>query len=85
MSTTDAIAEIIRAAVAEGVREALNVQAATNRRLLSIEQAAEYLNLSERQIQAMVAAKELPVVAGGRRRMIDIQDLEVWIARNKTT
>jgi excisionase family DNA binding protein len=82
---TDAFAEIVKTAVADGVREALNVQAATNRRLLTVEQAAEYLALSKRVIWEMIASHEFPVVAHGRRKMVDIQDLDVWIARNKTT
>jgi len=83
VSATDTFAEIIRVAAAAGVREALNVQDATNRRLLTVEQAAEYLALSKREIWNMIAGHELPVVAHGRRKMIDIQDLNSWIDRNK--
>lgn len=84
MSTTDAFAEIIKSAVADGVRQALNIHDATNRRLLSVEQSAEYLNLSKREIWDMIAQHELPVVARGRRKMVDIQDLDGWIQRNKS-
>jgi excisionase family DNA binding protein len=82
VSTTDAFAEIIKSAVADGVRQALNIHDATNRRLLSVEQSAEYLNLSKREIWDMIAQHELPVVARGRRKMVDIQDLDGWIQRN---
>ena len=84
INVTDTIGDAVRAAVLEAVREALHVNPVTNRRLLTIEQAAEYLALSERQIWTMIAAKELPVVAGGRRKMIDIQDLDTWIQNNKS-
>lgn len=84
MAATDAFAAIIRAAVAEGIREALNLHEFTGRRLLSIAQTAEYLNLGEREIAVMLAANELPAVSRGRRKMIDIQDLDVWIRSNKT-
>jgi excisionase family DNA binding protein len=83
VTPTDSFAAIIRTAVADGVREALNVHEATNRRLLTIEEAAEYLALSKREIWTMISAREFPVVARGRRKMVDIQDLEEWIQRNK--
>lgn len=84
MTLFDQFAELLKTIIGESVREALNIQPATNRRLLTIEQAAEYLALSERQIWTMISASELPVVSGGRRKMIDIQDLDQWIRRNKT-
>jgi len=82
-NVTDAIAEVIQRAVAAGVREAMNVHDATNRRLFTIEQAAEYLALSKREIWSMIAAEDLPVVARGRRRMLDIRDLDSWIEISK--
>jgi excisionase family DNA binding protein len=82
-NVTDAIAEVIRTAVAAGVREAMQVHDPTNRRLLTVEQTAEYLALSKRVIWEMLAAHELPVVARGRRKMVDIRDLDAWIETNK--
>ncbi len=85
MSLFDQFAELLRSIVGDAVREALHVNPATNRRLLTVDQAAEYLALSERQIWTMIERHELPVVASGRRKMVDLQDLDEWIRRNKVT
>ena len=83
MSATDALAEIIERAVEAGVRRALNVNDATNRRLLSIEEAAIYLSLCKREVYNMIASGDLFFVSQGRRKMIDIRDLDIWIDTNK--
>jgi excisionase family DNA binding protein len=80
---TDAISEVIERAVEAGVRKALNVSDATNRRLLSIVEGSVYLSLSKRELYNMIAAGELRAVAHGRRRMLDIRDLDEWITLNK--
>jgi len=79
----DVFSETIRAAVVDGVREAMNVDEATNRRLLSAEEAATYLNLSRREIYNMVANKDLRAVKHGKRTMFDIRDLNEWIEAHK--
>jgi excisionase family DNA binding protein len=83
-TVTDAFQHVIEQAVESAVRKALNVSEATNRRLLSIEEGAVYLSLSKREVYNMIATGDLPAVTHGRRKMIDIQDLNQWIARNKT-
>ena len=80
---TDAFQHIIEQAVESGVRKALNLSEATNRRLLTITEAAIYLALSKREVYNMIATGELPAVTHGRRKMLDIRDLEEWIRRNK--
>lgn len=81
--TKDAITTAIESAVECAVKRALNVSDATNRRLLTVEQAAEYLSLSTREIYNMFANRELLRVRRGKRIMIDIRDLDLWIERNK--
>lgn len=83
MSAGDAFAELVMAAASAGVREALNVSEATNRRLLTVGEAATYLALSEREIYAKIARGDLPPVRSGRATRLDIQDLDNWIVRNK--
>jgi excisionase family DNA binding protein len=83
-NTTDAFQQVIEQAVEAAVRRALNINDATNRRLLSIEECAVYLSLSKREIYNMIATRELLAVAHGRRKMLDIRDLDAWIALNKT-
>jgi excisionase family DNA binding protein len=83
MSATDAFQQVIADAVESGVRKALNVSEATNRRLLSAEEAAVYLSLSKRELYNMIANHQLAAVKHGRRKMLDIRDLDEWIERNK--
>jgi excisionase family DNA binding protein len=82
-TSTDLFQQLIEQAVEAAVRKALNVSDATNRRLLSIEEAAVYLSLSKREIYNMIANHDLPAVTHGRRKMLDIEDLAQWIKRNK--
>jgi excisionase family DNA binding protein len=82
-STTDVFESLIERAVEAGVRKALNVNEATNRRLFSIEEATVYLALSRREIYNMIASDELPAVKHGRRTLLDIQNLNEWIEQAK--
>ncbi len=82
-NVSNAFEEVIARAVDAGVRKALDLSEATNRRLFSIEDSAMYLSLSRREVYNMIAARELPVVPRGRKKMIDVQDLNYWIERNK--
>ena len=79
----DAFQLVIEQAVEAGVRKALNVSQVTNRRLLSITEGATYLALSKREVYKMIGTGSLPAVSHGRRKMLDIRDLDEWIARNK--
>lgn len=54
-------------------------------RLLSVEQAAQYLGRTKASIQHMIAAGALPVVRPDRRVFLDIRDLDEWILINKRT
>ena len=56
---TDAFQHIIEQAVESGVRKALNLSEATNRRLLTITEGATYLALSKREIYNMIATGDL--------------------------
>ncbi len=81
-SATDAFQEVIERAVEAGVRKALNVSEATNRRLFSAEEAAD-LSLSKREVYNMISLRQIRAIEHGRRRMIDLRDLDEWIDRNK--
>jgi excisionase family DNA binding protein len=83
MTAGDAFAEVIERAVEAGVRKALNMSKATNRRLFSTEESAVYLGLSRRELYNMIANKELKAVRRGRRTILDLRDLDEWIERHK--
>ena len=52
-------------------------------RLVTLKEAAAYLSLSLSTIKNMLVSSELRVVSRGGRRMIDVQDLDLWIERHK--
>lgn len=55
------------------------------KRLLTVEQAAEYLSCSEANLYALIEAGDLPYVRVGRRKgyRIDRQDLDAFIESRK--
>ena len=52
-------------------------------RLLTIPQAAAYLNTTKWAIKAMIWNRELPIVPLGKRYMLDTSDLDGVVARRK--
>ncbi len=83
MSGRDGFESMVVNAVEMAVRKALNTPEVATRRLLTIEETAIYLSLSERQIHNMISARILPVVRQGRRVMLDVRDVDTWIEKNK--
>jgi excisionase family DNA binding protein len=79
----DPLSEMIRAACEDAVKTALNINDVSPRRLLSVEETATYLCLSEREIYNMLSTKQLAGVRHGKRLMVDIRDLEKWVERHK--
>jgi excisionase family DNA binding protein len=55
----------------------------SQKRLLSVEEAAAYLGRTKEAIQHMIAAGKLSTVKGGRRVFLDVRDLDQWIERSK--
>ena len=58
-----------------------------NPRLLPLRDAAQWLGLTVWSLRERIWAGDIPVVKfpGGRKQFIDVQDLEEFIQRNKTT
>ena len=52
--------------------------------LLTVRQAAEALQISERKLWSMTASGEIPRVRIGRSVRYDPTDLQAWIERQKT-
>jgi excisionase family DNA binding protein len=79
----DPLSQMIRAACEDAVRAALNIGDISPRRLLSVEETATYLCLSEREIYNMLSTKQLAGLRHGKRLMVDIRDLERWVEGHK--
>lgn len=83
MANPDPLSMMIKAACQAAIKEALNISDIAPRRLMTAQEAATYLALSEREIYNMISNKELVGIRHGRRLMIDIRDLETWISLHK--
>ncbi|MGA8595085.1 MAG: helix-turn-helix domain-containing protein [Bryobacteraceae bacterium] len=79
----DSLSQMIEAACETAIKRAMKISDVAPRRLLSVQEAAVYLALSEREVYNMIANKELTGVRRGRRIMIDLRDIERWIECNK--
>ncbi len=53
-------------------------------RLYTIRDAAVYLGRSEWVVAEMVRTGKLPYVPDGKRKYVDIHDLDEYVAKNKT-
>lgn len=55
-----------------------------NKRLYSIKEASIYLGRSVWAVREMIWAGKMPYVKDGRRVLLDIRDMEVWVEQNKS-
>jgi excisionase family DNA binding protein len=53
------------------------------KRLFSVEEAAVYLGRTMWALREMLWAGKLPYVKDGRRVLVDIHDMDIWIDENK--
>ena len=81
MGATDAFGLVIREAVREVFRE--HTGESEKQRLYSVQQAAEYIDASKREVYNLIARGDLPRIQHGRRTKIDKRDLDAWIDRKK--
>jgi len=52
------------------------------RRLLNVEEVAEYTGLSIHTLYAMVSQRRIPYVKAGRLTKFDVRLLDAWIEKN---
>ncbi|WP_420265379.1 helix-turn-helix domain-containing protein [Candidatus Magnetominusculus dajiuhuensis] len=55
------------------------------KRLYSIREASEYLGRTVWSIREMIWAGKIACIRDGRRILLDVNDMDLWIERNKTT
>ena len=60
-----------------------NKKTGLKKRLISIREAGEYLSRSPWTVAEMVRCGKLPYVRDGKRKLLDMQDLDDWIDGNK--
>jgi excisionase family DNA binding protein len=53
------------------------------KRLYSIKEAAFYLGRTVCAVREMLWAGKLPYIKDGRRILLDIQDMNAWVEKNK--
>jgi excisionase family DNA binding protein len=54
-----------------------------HKRLYSMKEAADYLGRSPWTVAEMVRTGKLPYISDGKRKFLDIQDINHWIETNK--
>jgi excisionase family DNA binding protein len=54
------------------------------KRLYSIAEAAVYLGRTARAVREMLWGGKMPYIKDGKRILVDIRDMDIWIDRSKT-
>jgi excisionase family DNA binding protein len=54
------------------------------KRLYSIQEASVYLGRTVCALREMIWAGKLPYIRDGRRILLDIHDMNLWVEKNKT-
>jgi hypothetical protein len=54
-----------------------------DRRLLTVEQAADYIGRTVPAVRALIVAQAFPSVQTDRRVVLDVRDLDTWINQHK--
>jgi excisionase family DNA binding protein len=67
------------------VKKAQGIYNPLPKRLYSLPEAAHYLGRTLWSIRELVWAGKLPIVRDGKRIFVDINDLNAYIEKNKTT
>jgi excisionase family DNA binding protein len=82
-NTEPSLGELVREAMREALRERLNVRNFELPRLLSVQQAAERLKCTDREIYTMISSRKLASVRHGSRYKIDMRDADEWAERSR--
>ncbi len=80
----DSLAEKVAVRLRAGMEQRGALPPKVQPRLLSLEQAGQYLGRSRQAVEHMVRSGRLPAVKADRRVFLDRADLDEWIVENKT-
>lgn len=64
-------------------RQVFTVERMTTKRLLTMKAAATYLSVSYWTIRELALSGAFPIIRSGRKILIDVEDLDRWIERQK--
>lgn len=78
------VVELFLAAIADAIATRLERRDTTTRRLLKLEQAAEYLSTSPDTLQRLVAAGKLTPVRVDRHVRFDLRELDALVEEAKS-
>ena len=78
---TDGISQVKK----QRLKDAQGTSYPLPKRLYTLKEASVYLGRTLWGVREMVWAGKIPVVRDGKRIFIDINDLETYVTRNKTT
>ena len=78
---TDGISQVKK----QRLKEAQGTSHPLSKRLYTLKEASVYLGRTLWGVREMVWAGKIPVVRDGKRLFIDINDLEMYVTRYKTT
>ncbi len=83
MGASDQFIDAIADAVARRLEGKLDQQRGPARRLMTVDEAGDYLGYTPAAVRHMVAKGQLPCVHVGRSVRFDVKDLDRWIDENK--
>lgn len=69
----------------QGIKKAQGITYPLPKRLFTLEEAGHYLGRTLWSMRELIWKGSIPVVRSGRRIFIDINDLDLYITKNKTT
>ncbi len=67
----------------ESKKSRIEITRALPKRLYNVREAAVYLGRTTWAVRGMIAAGKIPYVRDGRRILLDIRDMDVWIEKSK--
>ena len=70
----------------KGIQKAQRIHnPCVHKRLYTLKDAASYLGRPVYGVRSLIWSGKLPVIQDGRKMYVDVNDLELYISRSKTT
>jgi len=69
----------------QGIKKAQRICNPLSKRLYTLPEAAQYLGRTLWSMRELVWVGKIPIVRDGKRIFVDINDLELYVTKNKMT